>query len=179
RRKRIASEHVLFHPERVIQEYFTMTPIFSGMPTVEAQAFRQGAKDVYGNPPEHQISSGVGVPCRHCLKIVPKGAGVLVLAYRPFDGLHPYAETGPIFLCADSCAAPEQDVLPDVLTASPQYLIKGYTEDQRIKYGTGAIVPKEEATTKIKELLQQSDLAFVDIRSASNNCWLMRAQRQS
>jgi hypothetical protein len=153
-----------------------MTPILSGMPSDEAQAFRNGAKDVYGNVPEHQTSSGTGVPCRHCLKIIPKDAGVLVLAYRPFDGLHPYAETGPIFLCADECET-TRAVVPDVLTASPQYLIKGYTADQRIKYGTGAIVPQAEATTKIAELLEQSDLAFVDVRSASNNCWLMRAKR--
>lgn len=153
-------------------------PTLSGMPTDEAHAIRNGAKDVYGNAPEHQISNGIGVPCRHCLKIVPKGAGVLVFAYRPFEGLHPYAETGPVFLCADECQAPTGEALPDALTASAQYLIKGYTVDQRIKYGTGAIVPQAEATAKIAELLDQNDLAFVDVRSASNNCWLMRAERR-
>ena len=36
-----------------------------------------------------------------------------------------------------------------MLEASPEYLIKGYTNDERIKYGTGAIVPKENVTRKL------------------------------
>ena len=154
-----------------------MTYIFSGMSSAEAQAFRAGALDAYDNPPEREVSSGTGVPCRHCMKIVPKGAGVLVFAYRPFDTLHPYAETGPIFLCADDCSAPPKAEMPEVLKVSPDYLIKGYTANQRIKYGTGAIVPQGEADAKLNALLDDPELAFVDIRSAKNNCWLARVTR--
>ena len=66
-----------------------------------------------------------------------------------------------------------------MLEASPEYLIKGYTSDERIKYGTGAIVPKENVTRKLSVLLADSNLAFVDIRSAKNNCWLTRVTRQT
>ncbi|MGB7317168.1 MAG: DUF1203 domain-containing protein [Planktotalea sp.] len=154
-----------------------MTYTISGMTTKQARAFQSGALDAYGNPPEKSVSDGAGVPCRHCLKLVPEGAGFLILAYRPFDGLHPYAETGPVFLCQDECDAPKNASIPDVLKASPEYLVKGYTADQRIKYGTGAVVPQAATLGKIKELLQQSDLSFVDVRSAKNNCWLARVTR--
>lgn len=154
-----------------------MSYIISGMPTQQANAYRAGAPDAYGNAPEHGISSGTGVPCRHCMKIVPKGAGFIVFAYRPFDSLHPYAETGPVFLCEESCTAPQANAFPEVLTASPEYLIKGYTPDQRIKYGTGAIVPQSGTREKLDELLGMQELAFVDIRSAKNNCWLARVVR--
>ena len=53
----------------------------------------------------------------------------------------PYAETGPVFLCADLCTAWSDDGVPQILTTSPDYLVKGYTADDRILYGTGAIVP--------------------------------------
>ena len=154
-----------------------MTYIFSGMSSHEAQAFRAGALDAYDDPPELEISSGTGVPCRHCMKIVPKGKGVLVFAYRPFDTLHPYAETGPIFLCEAECSAPSKTEVPEVLKVSPNYLIKGYTANQRIKYGTGAIVPQPDTDAKLNELLDDPELAFVDIRSAKNNCWLARVTR--
>ncbi len=154
-----------------------MTHIISGMPSNEAKTFRNGGLDAYGNAPEQGISSGSGVPCRHCLKTVPKGASYLVFAYRPFDGLQPYAETGPVFLCKDACEAPSTGDIPEILKASPTYLIKGYTADQRIKYGTGAIIAQTDATTRIEELLEQGDLSFVDVRSAKNNCWLARATR--
>ena len=52
----------------------------------------------------------------------------------------PYAETGPVFLCADLCTV-WSDGVPPILTTSPDYLVKGYTADDRILYGTGAIVP--------------------------------------
>ena len=69
----------------------------SAIPTKHAQAFRQGAPDAHGQKPERAISNGRGNPCRHCLKNIPKGAPMLVLAYRPFDNVNPYTETGPIF----------------------------------------------------------------------------------
>ena len=154
-----------------------MSHIFSGMSTQEANAYRTGALDAYGNPPEQGTSSGNGVPCRHCMKTVPKGEAFLVLAYRPFDGLHPYAETGPVFICKYACAAPDGFDMPDVLTISPQYLIKGYTADQRIKYGTGAIIAEAKTADRLDELFSDTELAFVDIRSAKNNCWLARVTR--
>ncbi len=62
-------------------------------------------------PPERRTSNGVGVPCRHCLRNVEAGRDYLILAYRPFPALQPYAETGPIFLHAEPCErALETDV---------------------------------------------------------------------
>jgi hypothetical protein len=154
-----------------------MSYVFSGMSTQDAAAARTGAPDAYGNPPEHGISSGSGVQCRHCLKIVPEGEAFLVFAFRPFETLHPYAETGPVFICQNDCEAPLKIEVPEVLTVSPEYLIKGYTADERIKYGTGAIVPLAKTADRLDELLSDADLSFIDIRSAKNNCWLTRMTR--
>ena len=149
---------------------------FEGLPTNVARAYQGGGPDAHGAAPEHAISDGVGTPCRHCLRHVPKGAGMLILAHRPFDALQPYAETGPIFLCADadSCPPPDPSTLPEVLTTAPDYLLKGYSEDDRIVYGSGKITPVSEIETYAEEVLQDPRVVFVDVRSARNNCWQVR-----
>ena len=76
---------------------------FNALPTDLARAYQNGAPDAFGNAPERSVSTGPGNPCRHCLKVIPEGAPMLVLAHKPFAGTHPYSEVGPIFLCADQC----------------------------------------------------------------------------
>ncbi|MEZ5754860.1 MAG: DUF1203 domain-containing protein [Paracoccaceae bacterium] len=78
---------------------------FVPIPTEIARAYQADGLDSYGLLPERRVSDGGGNPCRHCLRMIPAGAGMLVLAHRPFGALQPYAETGPIFLCADPCEA--------------------------------------------------------------------------
>lgn len=149
---------------------------FLGVATAVAQRLRDGGPDAYGCAPEVTVSEGGGTPCRHCLDHVPKGAGMLVLAYRPFDAVQPYAETGPIFLCAQDCAAWAGEGLPPSLD-SVDYLLKGYTADQRIRYGTGKVVPRDQIETYAASLLARDEIRFVDVRSARNNCFQARIVR--
>lgn len=151
--------------------------IFQGLPTLAALALRQGMGDANGQPAEHVLNPFERAPCRHCLNHVPKGHGMLICAHRPFRDLQPYAETGPIFLCAEDCKAYHGAELPEVLTTSPDYLLKGYGIDERIVYGTGRITPQSEIEAYAAELLARDEIAFVDIRSARNNCWQVRVTR--
>ncbi|TIP78555.1 MAG: DUF1203 domain-containing protein, partial [Mesorhizobium sp.] len=96
-----------------------MTIQFKALPTEGVRALQRGGPDAYGLIPERKISDGDGVPCRHCLKNVAAGEAYLVLAYRPFPELQPYAETGPIFLHAEPCErAAEAEALPEILESS-------------------------------------------------------------
>ncbi|MCF2904877.1 DUF1203 domain-containing protein [Octadecabacter sp. CECT 8868] len=146
---------------------------YSGLTTKEAKRLRAGGGDAFGNSAERAISSGVGTPCRHCLKIVPKGDPFLIASHKPFESTQPYSEIGPIFLCANPCMAPS-GVDAEVLTASPQYLLKAYSSDERIIYGTGAVTPAQDLEDYAMTLFERDDVAFVDVRSAVNNCWLAR-----
>lgn len=151
---------------------------FVAMPTEEARAFRNGTPDAYGNRPETRVSSGSGVPCRHCLQNVEAGRNYLILAYRPFPTLQPYAETGPVFLCADACErAEEGDVMPMLFRSAPDYILRGYGHDDRIVYGTGAVTPKKDICTYAHQLLQRDDIAYVHMRSSRNNCYQVRIER--
>lgn len=147
---------------------------YSPMPTDTVAHLRAGGTDAYDQPAEKTISNGAGNPCRHCLSFVPKGAGMLIIAHRPFGKMQPYAETGPIFLCAGDCAPFAGNAIPLILTTSAAYLLKGYTADERICYGTGKIVPPDALPEYAAELLSRPEIAFVDVRSASNNCFLTR-----
>ena len=152
---------------------------FIAMPTDDARAFRRGEPDAYGNAPERRISDGPGIPCRHCLRHVRAGEPYLVLAYRPFPTLQPYAETGPIFLHAQECPrADEGDVLPPMFKETPDYILRGYGADDRIVYGSGGVVPTHRICGRAHELLARDDIAYVHMRSARNNCYQLRIERK-
>lgn len=153
-----------------------MTIRFLAIDAATTWALRTG-NDAYGRPAETAgLSTGVGTPCRHCLRQVPAGQPYLVMAHRPFTALHPYTETGPIFLCADDCTGAGFDFPAAILTA-PHYIVRGYDANERIIYGTGAVIPTNAIMARCEQLFIQDQVAFIHIRSASNNCFLCRVDR--
>lgn len=149
---------------------------FSPIPTEIVRAYQSGGLDANGQPPERHVSDGDGNPCRHCLKMIPKGAEMLVLAHRPFPAPQPYAELGPIFLCAAPCAAGGGSKPPEVL-ASASYILRGYGADDRIVYGTGGVVATNQLTDAAAARFAQEDVAYLHLRSAANNCFQLRIDR--
>ncbi|ANH03954.1 DUF1203 domain-containing protein [Shinella sp. HZN7] len=150
---------------------------FLPIPTETVTAYRTGGKDAYGLSPERHISDGVGVPCRHCLQMVGAGEPYLILAHRPFPAMQPFAETGPIFLHAEPCAAHEpSQILPPMLT-SRDYIVRGYSAENRILYGSGAVVPTPDIPDHAATLLAREDVAYLHIRSARYNCYQCRVER--
>ena len=151
---------------------------YHAIPTKQVRAYQAGGRDAYGNPPERAKSDGGGNPCRHCLRYIPKGADMLVLAHRPFSKTQPYAETGPVFLCADDCSAPERTGRrPEVMENTADLLLRGYAENDRIVYGTGVVVACANATTEAEKILEHAEVAYVHVRSAANNCYRLRIDR--
>jgi hypothetical protein len=155
-----------------------MSPIrFTAMPSTDAEHVWHGGTDAYELPPEPMISDGPGHPCRHCLENIEAGERLLVLAYRPFPSLQPYAETGPIFLHAVPCPryACEEEMPP--ILSSPDYILRGYGSDNRIVYGSGAVTPTGEIAARADSLLERDDIAYVHVRSSRNNCYQCRIDR--
>jgi uncharacterized protein DUF1203 len=152
-------------------------PTFVALPTDTATAYRAGAPDAFGNPPERQISTGSGTPCRHCLRDIPEGAQMLVLAHKPFASTNPYSEVGPIFLCASDCPRGGGTDIPEILTTSPDYLIRGYSHDDRIVYGTGAVTRTPDIAARLEAIFADPNVAYIHIRSARNNCYQARVDR--
>lgn len=154
---------------------------FEAMPTTVARGFQSGGLDAYGRLPERRMADGQGqfrVPCRHCLQDVAIGEEYLILAYRPFETMHPYTETGPVFLHAKNCDRhPATEDTPGMLRRSTQMIVRGYSADERIVYGTGAVVPTDRIAETAASLLARDDVEFVHVRSATNNCFQCRIDR--
>jgi hypothetical protein len=146
---------------------------FIPITTEIVRAYQAGGPDANGQVPERRVSDGDGNPCRHCLRMIPEGAGMLVLAHRPFPAPQPYAELGPIFLCADACEAGGGAAVPEILD-SPDYIVRGYGTDDRIVYGTGAVVPTARIETEALARFADERVAYVHVRSARNNCFQVR-----
>ena len=151
---------------------------FVAMPSAHARGFRDGVKDANGCIPERAVSPGGAYPCRHCLQFIPEGKEMLVLAYRPFETPQPYAESGPVFLCADDCARWEGEGAPPVVLDSHEdRLVKGYSADDRIVYGLGKIVPPAGVAARALSVLNDPRVAYVHVRSSTNNCYSCRIDR--
>ena len=149
-------------------------PQITALSTEIVRNLQRGGPDAHGQPAERTIATGSGNPCRHCLRFIPEGDEMLILAHRPFPSAQPYAETGPIFLCAQECCRHEGTDLPEVLCDSPDYLIKGYGPDDRIVYGTGIVIAQDHMMDQAREILTDPRVRYIHIRSARNNCYQAR-----
>ncbi|MBI1170964.1 DUF1203 domain-containing protein [bacterium] len=146
---------------------------FTPIATETARHYQAGGADANGQPPERVLSDGEANPCRHCLRDIPRGAGMLILAHRPFPAPQPYAEVGPIFLCAAPCEAGGGAEMPEILS-SPTYVVRGYGADDRIVYGTGAVVATADLPAEAAARLSDPRVAYVHVRSARNTCFQLR-----
>ena len=150
---------------------------FVALPTEEVVALQSGGRDAHGQIPERQISDGNGVPCRHCLTRVAEGEPYLVLAYRPFPSDQPYAETGPIFLHAETCPRfDEIGAVPEILTARPEFVMRGYDERDRIVYESCSVVPGDQILEGAERLLEMPRVEYLHVRARSSTCYQCRVE---
>lgn len=150
--------------------------VVRGIESGYVNAIRQGGEDANGQPAVTMVASGGANPCRHCLGLIAEGEQKLVLGYRPFDQAQPYAEVGPIFLHAQSCPHYVSDRLPAWFAYLQPAIIRGYGQDDWIRYETGNVVPGGELASKCEEILANPDVAYVHIRSKFN-CFQCRVDR--
>lgn len=150
---------------------------FIAMPTTLTRHYQASGADANGQKPEVHISDGDGVPCRHCLQNVRAGDRYLILSHRPFPAPQPYAETGPIFLHADECVRYEETAeMPAMFRESSDYILRGYSCQDRIVYGTGGVIKTGDIANRADELLRRDDVAYVHMRFARNNCFQCRIE---
>jgi hypothetical protein len=139
---------------------------------------QNGGADANGQKPERHVSPGGMMPCRHCLADIEAGEPYLILSHRPFPAAQPYAEQGPIFLHAQTCARhPESADAPAMFLKRESYLMRGYGADDRIVYGTGRIVAPAAMAEAAAAAFADDRVSYIHVRSASNNCYQCRIDR--
>ena len=150
--------------------------IFTALPEEHIDAIRLGAPDSNGQAPERMVATG-DLPCRACLGQIRQGESALLVSYRPFRHVQPYAETGPIFIHAEECGPYDVAQVPPAMLGSTDYIVRGYDAGDRIVYGTGAVTPTAEIVARAQELFERPDIAYVHVRSVRNNCFQCRIDR--
>ncbi len=153
-----------------------MTLVVRGISTGWVDEIRRGGPDANGHPALSRVAEGVANPCRHCLGLIREGEAKLVLAYRPFDALQPYAESGPIFLHEAQCPRYEADALPGWFDFMDPALVRGYGSDDWIRYDHGHVVRGPEIGRACHEILSDETVAYVHVRS-KYNCFQCRVDR--
>lgn len=153
-----------------------MAFIVRGVDTAYARAIRSGAADANGQLAIRALARGVGNPCRHCLGLIAEGEPKLVLAYRPFDRLQPYAEVGPIFLHEKECDRYEAGRLPAWFAYLQPALVRGYGHDDWIRYETAEVLPGGDVASACERILGNPDVAYVHVRSKFN-CFQCQVDR--
>jgi hypothetical protein len=147
-----------------------------GITTQASTKFQNFEPDANNQRPVEMISDGKSNPCRHCLGLIAKGDAMLLLAYRPFNDLQAYAETGPIFLHKNSCERYDSDTMPAWFEHFDPAIIRGYNEHHYIRYDTGKAVSGRELATACRDILSDASVAYVHIRSKFN-CFQCRVDR--
>ncbi|WP_286829738.1 MULTISPECIES: DUF1203 domain-containing protein [Kordiimonas] len=148
------------------------------MPTSKARAYQRGGVDANGRVPEKEASTGPGNPCRHCLQTIEAGAEKLVLAYRPFHDLQPYAELGPIFLHGRECDRHDEAAgFPSMFSRWGTVMVRGYGTDNRIQYQAARHVTVDELESQCTEMLNDPNVAYLHVRTSQYNCYQCRVER--
>jgi hypothetical protein len=147
-----------------------------GIAHEEAIRIRNGGADANGQPALLQTADAGANPCRHCLGLIAEGSPMLVLSWRPFGTVQPYAESGPIFLHAEECERYQSDHLPAWFAHFDPAIVRGYDGDDWIRYETARVVKGEEIAATCESLLENPEVAYVHIRSKFN-CFQCRVAR--
>ena len=143
----------------------------SALPTQTVERLRRAPFDDFGNALQPAVQSG---PCRHCLRYAVPGERLVLVAYQPFDVANPYRETGPIFVHADGCERYRGAGLPPDFRTRP-LVLRGYDAEQTI--ARAEAVADGMAELRIADMLEDSDIARIHVRSLTHGCYLFRIDR--
>ena len=120
------------------------------------------------------VDSPGSSPCRHCLRWAQPGERVILFPYTAIPSDHPYSETGPIFAHVNECQR---------YSATNEYpadfrngrVFRAYDSNYNII--DAQVVNGSEPEVVIESLFQNSDTAFVDVRSVTRGCFTFRVLR--
>ncbi len=118
-----------------------------------------------------------GTPLRCCLREAAVGESVALLSWRPLTEAPntSYAEVGPIFIHADSCAGyPDNACYPEAFRARKQVL-RSYAGDGDLLECFAAA--GADADRAITELLTDTRAVVVHSRNPLAGCYMFAARR--
>lgn len=141
------------------------------LPTGVADAARRDAAQRRADHAIVVAESNRSCPCRHCLQWAVQGERMILFPFTAVPAGLPYSETGPIFVHEERC---------DRYAAVTQYpaafrtgrVIRAY--NSRTEIIGAQVVNGASPEEVVSELLQNSETAFLHVRSAGYGCYTFR-----
>ena len=116
-----------------------------------------------------------GFPCRVSLKDASAGESLILLHYISHDVATPYRSAYAIYVREDAdAAATFEDETPPVFEGRPLGL-RGFSAEGLLKNALLAL--PGEADAKIRELLTDPAIAYIDAHNAAHGCFAARIER--
>lgn len=148
-------------------------PISTGL----ADHIRGGGEDALGRTAERLVSTGSGHPCRHCLRNIDEGEGVLLFTHAP-NPPGPFWEAGPVFIHEAGCKRRRcNGRLPAIARTGPR-TIRAYDAENRIAYAHNRLVADPaELEDALRGALKAPEVAYAHVRAAAAGCYAFRVER--
>jgi Protein of unknown function (DUF1203) len=146
------------------------------IPTEIADAVRATMKSPgYGFPAHKEVAAG-RAPCRHCLEIIKlHDEEVILFTMDAFLGLDVPPSPGPVYIHARECTRYEvNDGIPDAYRGR-LLTLEAFGSDRKLIAEVRAADSQEESIAE--ELLKNSDVQYVQVRSTEAGCYLFRLER--
>jgi Protein of unknown function (DUF1203) len=143
------------------------------IPTDVTEAVRSSGKTPRYGPAHKEFAAG-RAPCRHCLKLIASDQELLLFTFDPFcEHLVPPLP-GPVYIHAEACTRAQTPAIPEEYRGRPLTLL-AYGEDRKLISEIRVTDGEEEKVGA--EMLANSEVNYVHVRSTEAGCFLFRLER--
>jgi hypothetical protein len=139
---------------------------------------RSVGRDDFGNELVPVVDESGGAPLRCCLRESEPGELIVLIAYRPFPWVGPYAEVGPVFCHAQACEGYKTPGRYPEGFAHRRQLLRAYDRNHRICEGIQA-KDGSQAEQLLTWMLSLDEVDFVHSRNVEWGCYMFSASRGS
>jgi hypothetical protein len=149
------------------------------VPASFSDRIRTSLRDDAGNALSVWVSDSDGNPCRSCLRRTSAGERLILCTYTPFDAAGPYAESGPIFLHADSCEPydPASGFPEDFSDRNLTLRSYGSTGRGSFSIVDATVAEPGNAVPELERLFADPNVDVVHARNPAWGCYDFRVER--
>lgn len=132
---------------------------------------RERGADEFGNPWTLRVAEG-WEPLRCCLTKAGEGERIALICYTPWTESSPWAEAGPVFVHFGPCAGFEDTgEYPEAFQRTKSMLNPFDREGARAYEHITFVGPEDDHDAAVRRILDQPDVAYLHVRSATAGCF--------
>jgi hypothetical protein len=132
---------------------------------------RERGADELGNPWTPRVAEG-WEPLRCCLTVAAEGERIALICYTPWTEPSPWAEAGPVFVHFGHCAGyDDTGEYPEAFRHRESMLNPFDHEGARAYEHITFVGPEDDHEAAVRGILEQPDVAYLHVRSATAGCF--------